>query len=93
MLLSAPRPAESETVAPTPQPHTPAPARSRPVFDPESGEFVEVAIYDRRDLRPGAFVPGPAVIVEDETSTVVGRLFDARIDAFGYIELIRRGAD
>ena len=32
---------------------------------------------------------GPAVIVEDETSTVVSRLFGARIDAFGYIELTR----
>jgi hypothetical protein len=30
------------------------------------------------------------VIVEDETSTVVSGLFDARIDAFGYIELMRR---
>ena len=41
-------------------------------------------------LRPGAAIPGPAVIVEDETSTVVSRAFDARIDAFGYIELTRR---
>ena len=30
------------------------------------------------------------MIVEDETSTVVSRLFDAKIDRFGYIELIRR---
>ena len=30
MLLSAPRPAEGETVAPTPEPHIPEPARSRP---------------------------------------------------------------
>ena len=29
-------------------------------------------------LRPGAQIPGPAIIVEDETSTVVTRLFDAR---------------
>ena len=90
MLLSAPRPAESETVAPPPEPHTPEPARSRAVFDPETGEFIEVAIHERRDLLPGAFIPGPAIIVEDETSTVVSRLFEARIDAFGYIELTRR---
>jgi len=90
MLLSAPRPAESETVVPTPEPHTPEPARLRPVFDPETGEFVEVAIHERRDLRAGALMRGPAVIVEDETSTVVSRLFDARINGFGYIELTRR---
>ena len=91
MLLSAPPPTESETVLPTPEPHIPEPARWRPVFDPETGEFIEVPIHDRSQLRPGALIPGPAIIVEDETSTVVSRLFDARIDAFGYIELTRRG--
>jgi N-methylhydantoinase A len=90
MLLSASRPRETEAVSPTPEPYAPRHARSRPVFDPETGEFVEVAIHQRSDLRPGASIPGPAVIVEDETSTVVSRLFDARIDAFGYIELTRR---
>ena len=62
------------------------------MFDPDSADFVEVAIHERAALVPGAVIPGPAIIVEDETSTVVSRLFDARIDAFGYIELIRRGA-
>ena len=55
-----------------------------------TGEFLEVPIHERRDLRPGAVIPGPAIIVEDETSTVITRLFDACIDAFGYIELTRR---
>jgi N-methylhydantoinase A len=36
-------------------------------------------------LAPGAMIPGPAVIVEDETSTVVSRSFEARIDARCYI--------
>jgi N-methylhydantoinase A len=90
MLLSAPRPSEGETVLPTPDLHTPQPGRTRPVFDPEIGEFIEIAIHERGDLRPGALIPGPAVIVEDETSTVVSQLFDARVNAFGYIELTRR---
>jgi N-methylhydantoinase A len=90
MLLSAPRSAEGETLLPTPEPHTAQPTPTRPVFDPETGEFIEVAIHERGDLRPGALIPGPAVIVEDETSTVVSRLFDARVNAFGYIELTRR---
>jgi N-methylhydantoinase A len=72
------------------EPYAPDPARIRPVFDPESGEFIDVAIHERRSLNPGAFVRGPAVIVEDETSTVVSRPFDARIDKFGYVELSRR---
>jgi N-methylhydantoinase A len=92
LLLSAPPPAEPAAVPPSPTPHTPEPARHRPVFDPELGEFVTVAIYDRRDLKPGAQIAGPAIIVEDETSTVVTRLFDATVDAFGYIELTRRAS-
>jgi N-methylhydantoinase A len=93
LLLSAPPPAQPAAAPSAPlEPYTPAPVRFRPVFDPETGEFVAVAIHERRTLSPGALIPGPAVIVEDETSTVVSRLFDARIDAFGYIELVRRGS-
>jgi N-methylhydantoinase A len=90
MLLSAPVPTETKTAAPVSARYSPEPARLRSVFDPETGEFIEVAIHDRRDLKTGALIPGPAIIVEDETSTVVSRLFDARIDAFGYIELTRQ---
>ena len=86
-----PGPGRGNPLPAAPEPYRPQPARSRPVLDPESGEFIEVAIHERRDLLPGAAIPGPAVIVEDETSTVVSRLFDAHIDASGYIELTRRG--
>jgi len=91
LLLSGPVPAAADAAPAEPPPSRPPPARRRPVFDPDSADFVEVAIYDRTALAAGAVLPGPAVIVEDETSTVVGRNFDARIDAFGYIELTRRG--
>ena len=90
LLLSGPAPTETETAAPAAETYSPEPAGLRAVFDPDTGEFIEVAIHDRRDLRPGASISGPAVITEDETSTVVSRLFDARLDAFGYIELTRR---
>lgn len=70
----------------------PKPASRRPMFDPHTGEFEEVDIYRRPDLAPGARISGPAVIAEDETSTVVSPLFDARIDRFGYIELTRNEA-
>jgi N-methylhydantoinase A len=62
----------------------------RAVFDPAAAEFKEMPIYWRCDLAPGARVAGPAVIAEDDTSTIVSALFDARIDRFGYIELVRR---
>ncbi|MGA8757930.1 MAG: hydantoinase/oxoprolinase family protein [Stellaceae bacterium] len=90
LLLSAPPPAEAAALPLLPPAYTAAPARERPVFDPELGEFITVAIHERRDLNPGAQIPGPAVIVEDETSTVVTHLFTASVDQFGYINLRRR---
>jgi N-methylhydantoinase A len=76
-------PVETKAVKPTPR-------AQRPVFDPQTGEFLDAPIYWRPDLAPGALIAGPAVIAEDDTSTVVSPLFDARIDTFGYIELTRR---
>jgi N-methylhydantoinase A len=66
------------------------PRARRAVFDPDSGEFQEVPIYWRGDLAPGVRIKGPAVIAEDETSTVLSPSFDASVDQFGYIELKRR---
>jgi N-methylhydantoinase A len=86
-------PAEGQLGAPArTRASKPKPASRRPIFDPHSGEFVEVDIYRRPDLAPGACISGPAVIAEDETSTVVSPRFDARIDRFGYIELTRNEA-
>jgi len=90
LLLSGPVPAGDGDIPPEPPRYTPHPARRRQVFDSDTADFIEVAIYERAALVPGAVIAGPAVIVEDETSTVVSRAFDARIDAYGYIELMRR---
>jgi N-methylhydantoinase A len=90
LLLSAPMPDEPAAAAKEPAKTRPEPARRRAVFDPDSADFIEVAIHERAALPPGAVVAGPAVIVEDETSTVVSRGFDAYINRFGYIELTRR---
>ena len=67
-----------------------APGSVRSIFDTELMQRVDFAIYHREDLRPGMKVPGPAVIVEDQTSTVISRHFDASIMASGYILLERR---
>jgi N-methylhydantoinase A len=90
VLVSTPAPVEDTAPPATPPAFAATPARSRAVFDPETAEFVDVAIYERAALAPGATLAGPAVIVEDETSTVIGGNFDARIDPYGYIELRRR---
>ena len=92
-VVAVSAPSEGELGAPLPErPTEPRPRSRWPVFDPDVGEFQEVAAYWRGDLVPGARISGPAVIAEDETSTVISPRFEARIDRFGYIELIRREA-
>ncbi len=89
LTVSAPVAAAEEREAAM-VPSRPVPAKHRRIFDPLDGEFREVPIYYRKDLAPGAAITGPAVIVEDETSTVVSPRFDATINGFGYIEMRRR---
>jgi N-methylhydantoinase A len=40
-------------------------------------------------LTPGSTITGPALIVEDETTTLVTESFSARIDALGSIVMNR----
>ena len=90
-VVSLRAPAEGRLAAEAVErPEEVAPLSHRAVFDPDSGEFVDTPIYWRANLAPGVQIRGPAVIAEDETSTVVSADFDARIDRFGYIELTRR---
>ncbi|HEV2546873.1 MAG TPA: hydantoinase/oxoprolinase family protein [Stellaceae bacterium] len=91
MTVSAPVEATAEA-ATAERPHQATPRRRRSIFDPATGEAIDVPIYWRSDLAPGAQLSGPAVIAEDETSTVVSGLFEARIDGFGYIHLSRKPA-
>jgi len=76
----------------TPDDVAPEPDGMREIADPSSGAFERVPVFMRADLRPGSYIQGPALIVEDETSTIVSVGFDARIDGFGYIEMRRRRA-
>jgi N-methylhydantoinase A len=63
------------------------PTRSQAVRDTTTGAVSDWAIYDRAALAPGATLDGPAIIAEDETSTLVGPGWRAEIDGFGYIRL------
>ena len=60
-------------------------ASSRDVFDPDEGTMKMIPVYQRRDLRPGMILKGPAIISEDETTSVVINGYVARINGLGYI--------
>lgn len=76
-----------------PQPaDIPAKARGkRAVYDPADQDMKEVAVYHRADLTIGSFVPGPAIIAEDETTTIVPKSFAARLSPIGAILLEKVG--
>lgn len=76
----------SEAVAP------PDPSGRRQLFDTVEGAFADAAVYARTGLAEGTHLQGPAVIVEDETATVVPAAFSARINALGQIVLERHAA-
>ena len=68
----------------------PAPVDHLPVPDLETGEEQDVPLYWRPDLEPGVVIPGPAIVVEDETSSFVTRRFDIRVAANRYLVIERR---
>ena len=82
---------------PPPQPMEPVqtgsdapPFETRDIFDPDAMSATPHGIYRRHDLALGQRVRGPAVIVEDETSTLVSRAFDATVMRTGYLMLERK---
>lgn len=64
-----------------------APAGHREVFDPASGLLERAALHERKRLEPGIVLDGPALIVEDGTTTVVPNGFIAQINEVGQIVL------
>ena len=68
----------------------PAASRTRAVFDSDLGAFADVPVYARSELSPGAFLPGPVLIVEDETSSLVNKNHDVLVNALGYLVLTRK---
>ncbi len=67
----------------------PSPARQQAVRDTATGAVADWTVVDRASLAVAAVVAGPAVIAEDETSTLVGPGWTAAVDARGYLDLMR----
>ena len=65
------------------------PDHTQRVRDTVSGEISDWAIYPRSALPHGAHVQGPAIVTEDETSTLIGPGWSATVNALGYLELTR----
>ena len=85
-----------ETLPDAAPPAPPAPTDSevraeaaREVRDTATGVVERWDLYWREALVPGATLQGPAIIAEDETSTLVGPGWRASLDTRGFLELVR----
>jgi N-methylhydantoinase A len=67
-------------------------SQSRPVRDTLTGATSPWALHHRAALKVGSRIIGPAIIVEDETSTIVGPGWRAFVNTLGYIEIIQEAA-
>ena len=71
---------------------TPPVARERSVFDAGARREVTAREVRRSDLRPGMALDGPAIVTEDETSTIVTEAFRLVAEADGCLRIERRKA-
>jgi N-methylhydantoinase A len=92
VTMSTPSTLDVRARRPRPDGPAPEPDGHAPLFDRRAGEHRPVPRYRRDRLAPGACLAGPAVIIEDETSTYVTAGFDAWIDDAGCIIMERRRA-
>jgi len=63
------------------------PQGTRRVFDADAAGWQQVPVYERSLLLPGQWLQGPALVVEDETTTHVVAGFDARVSRLGALVL------
>jgi len=67
----------------------PEPHEWQVLFDPSREESVKAPVYLREQLQTGDGFQGPALITEDQTTTVVTSNYRADIDARGHIVMTR----
>jgi N-methylhydantoinase A len=72
---------------PQPADRSVRPNGHRALFSPTDLALQQVATYRRDGLGPGSMVRGPAVIAEDETTTIVPQGYTARINPLSAILL------
>ncbi|MBI2955610.1 MAG: hydantoinase/oxoprolinase family protein [Chloroflexi bacterium] len=57
------------------------------------GGFAEAMVYDRALLSPGNRVPGPAIVEQLDSTTVIGPAWLGRVDTFGNIIIEKKSGE
>lgn len=63
------------------------PVGKRRVYDAQTQAWQDIPVYDRTSLHPGQWLSGPALVVEDETTTRVIAGFEVRCSRLGALVL------
>jgi N-methylhydantoinase A len=82
LSLSTPVPAPEPAATP-PAREAPAPEGWRRVYDDGADGWTDTAVYRRDALSPGVSLQGPAVVAEDQTTTLVPQGFRLTVDGQG----------
>jgi N-methylhydantoinase A len=64
----------------------------RQLFDPETSKFLEAEVYNRCDLSIEFDVPGPAIVVESQTTTIVSKGYSISVNDHGHLILSRQSS-
>jgi N-methylhydantoinase A len=64
---------------------------TRRVFDPAAQSWTEAPIHERSRLAPGDTIEGPAIVVEDQTTTIVPAGMTLQVNGLGYLDLTAKG--
>jgi len=80
VLATTEREQPAQLVMAEPRP-APKPIGERSVFDTGLGRRLTMPVFERAALAAGTTLKGPALVVEDGTSTYVSRHFDLAVDA------------
>jgi len=75
--------------SPAPTPCKCEPVSTQSFLDPSATHRTEVPVYLRECLQPGDVIAGPALIAEDQTTTVITSHYLAMVDQHEYIVLTR----
>lgn len=78
------RTTRQEVPQPPAAPAPPAASRRQVYF---AGQWQDTPVYGRRDLAPGAAFPGPAIIEQDDTTTVVEPGMTVRVDGRSNLQI------
>lgn len=87
VLVVGTEPEETTPTLANSQPAAAVISETRQLVDSATGVAVEAPVYEREHLAPGARVPGPAVIVETDTATIVTARYTATVHPDGHLIL------